>query len=50
MMTFNESGDIEDKPDKNFVTFVPQFFPGTLFSAKICINYQNVEEIPNDNN
>jgi len=37
MMTFNEIGDLETKPDKKFVTFVDNYFPGTLITAKICI-------------
>jgi hypothetical protein len=41
MITFNESGDIRDKPDKNFVTFAPHFFPGTLISARILIKFKN---------
>lgn len=41
MITFNNSDDIEDKPDKKFVTFVPHFFPGTLMSARILIDYDN---------
>jgi hypothetical protein len=41
MVTFNESGEIFDKPDKNFVTFAPHFFPGTLISARILINFDN---------
>lgn len=41
MITFNQSGDIGDKPDKNFVTFAPHFFPGTLISARILIKFNN---------
>ena len=37
MMTFNSNGDIEAKPDKKYVTFVENYFPGTIISAKICI-------------
>lgn len=43
MMTFNELGDIEDKPDKKFVTFAQNYFPGTLISAHICIKEMNSE-------
>ena len=43
MMTFNESGNIEDKPDSKYVTFAGQFFPGTLITAKISINFNNIE-------
>lgn len=38
VMTFNNSGDIHDKPDNKFVTFVDQYFPGTVISAKILLN------------
>lgn len=37
VMTFNKSGSIEDEPDKNFVTFAPNYFPGTMIIAKIKI-------------
>lgn len=46
MMTFNESGDIEEQPDNKFVTFVPQTFPGTLITAKICFDNKNVSNLP----
>lgn len=37
-MTFNKTGDIEDKPDINFVKFTDCYFPGTLISARILFN------------
>lgn len=37
-MTFNKTGKINDKPDKNYVKFVEQDFPGTIISAKILFN------------
>jgi hypothetical protein len=37
-MTFNNSGLIEDKPDPKFVKFVDNYFPGTIISAKIMFN------------
>lgn len=43
MMTFNETGSIEDKPSKKYVTFVDNYFPGTIISAKICIKEVNTE-------
>ena len=43
MMTFNESESIEDKPDEKYVTFADNFFPGTLITAKICINFNRIE-------
>lgn len=45
MMTFNRSGNIEELPDEKFVTFAENYFPGTLITAKICIDYQNTETI-----
>ena len=36
-ITFNESGEINEEPNKKFVTFAPNFFPGTLISARILI-------------
>ncbi len=37
-MTFNESGNIEDKPDAKYVKFVENYFPGTIINAKILFN------------
>ncbi len=34
-MTFNNSGTIEDKPDKNYVKAVANYSPGTVISARI---------------
>ena len=44
MITFNPSNDIHEKPDKNFVTFAPQYFPGTMISARILIKFNNTNE------
>ncbi len=41
MITFNDSGQINDKPDKKYVTFAPHYFPGTLISARILIKDNN---------
>ena len=41
MITFNNTNDIGDIPDKKYVTFVPHYFPGTLISARILIKYNN---------
>lgn len=38
VMTFNKTGNIEDKPDSNFVRYSDSYFPGTLISAKILLN------------
>ncbi len=45
MMTFNNSGNIEDKPDDKFVKCENNYFPGTLISAKIRIDYENTQNI-----
>lgn len=37
-MTFNKSGNIEDKPDSAYVKFVDNYFPGTIITAKIMFN------------
>ncbi|MGP8217208.1 MAG: hypothetical protein ACLQQ4_16680 [Bacteroidia bacterium] len=48
MMTFNHSGDLEEKPDKKFVNFAENYFPGTIISAKICLKESNTELISNE--
>lgn len=44
IMAFNDDGDIENKPDKKFVTFADTYFPGTIISARICIKDTNIEQ------
>ncbi len=41
VMTFNDSGDIEVKPDSKYVKFVENYFPGTIISARILFNEDN---------
>lgn len=48
MMTFNDEGEIENKPDQKFVTFANNYFPGTIISAKICIKDKNTEISQNE--
>lgn len=43
VMTFNKSGNIEDKPDKKYVKYTEEYFPGTLISAKILINNDDLK-------
>lgn len=43
-MTFNESGKIEDKPDSKFVKYVDNYFPGTIISAKIMFNEDDLTD------
>ena len=45
MMTFNESGNIEELPDSKYVKHEENYFPGTLLSAKIRIDFNNTENI-----
>jgi hypothetical protein len=40
-ITFNESGEINEEPNGKFVNFAPNFFPGTLISARILIKFDN---------
>jgi len=37
LITFNNSGRIEDKPDPKYVKFADSYFPGTLISIKIVL-------------
>ena len=45
MMTLNKEGDIEIKPDANYVRYEKNYFPGTLISVKIRIDFENTENI-----
>jgi len=45
MMTFNESGNIEDVPDKEYVHHSKFFFPGTIITANILLNDNDVKEL-----
>lgn len=47
VMTFNNSGNIEDKPDSRFVYRTKDYFPGTLISAKLLLNDDDVEQLKN---
>ena len=44
-MTFNSTGDIADKPDKNFVQHVPNYFPGTIISARIWLDEEKLSNV-----
>ena len=41
-MTFNDTGRIEDPPDKKYVYNSNYYFPGTIISAKIMLNEDDV--------
>ncbi|MDM1067406.1 hypothetical protein HXZ88_17645 [Myroides odoratimimus] len=45
MMTFNTSGDIEELPDDKYVKFEENYFPGTIISVKLKLDYENTEKI-----
>lgn len=45
MMTFNHSGNIEEMPDKKYVKYTDTYFPGTIISANILLNDDDVKEI-----
>ena len=47
MMTFNNSGNIEEMPDKKYVKYTDTYFPGTIISANILLNDDDVNEIIN---
>lgn len=42
-MTFNESGKIEDMPDKKYVKYVENYFPGTIISTRILFNEEDLK-------
>jgi hypothetical protein len=50
VITFNKSGNIEDAPDKKFVTFVDNYFPGTMIFAKILVQDDDVQIIKTTEN
>lgn len=43
VMTFNKSGNIEDKPDRQYVKKSEYKFPGTIISAKILITKDDIK-------
>lgn len=45
VMTFNDTGNIEDRPDQRYVRTTDNYFPGTIISAKILLNEDDVKEI-----
>lgn len=47
VMTFNESGNIEDKPDNKYVYCMNDYFPGTFVSARILLNDDDLKQIKN---
>lgn len=45
MMTFNASGDIEQLPDENYVVYEENYFPGTIISVKLKLDYENTTNL-----
>lgn len=44
VMTFNESGNIEERPSKDYVKSVGNYFPGTVISARIYFHEDDLTE------
>lgn len=47
VMTFNDSGNIEDKPDNKYVYQTNDYFPGTIISAKLLLNDDDLVQLNN---
>lgn len=45
VMTFNNNGNIEDKPDSKYVCYTPYYFPGTMYSVKLLFNNDDIKQI-----
>lgn len=45
VMSFNQSGSLEDKPDSKYVYSSRHYFPGTMICAKILLNDDDVKLI-----
>lgn len=50
MMTFNNSGSIEDMPDSRYVIYEPNYFPGTMISVKLKLDSDNTEKLQDNGN
>lgn len=44
-MPFNKNSSIENKPDKKFVNFIPHFFQGTILTARIVIDGEDIKNL-----
>ena len=44
-MTFNDTNSLDDKPDSKYVYNTKHYFPGTLISAQLLINDDDVQRI-----
>ncbi len=45
VMTFNQTGNIEDKPDIDYVKYTKYYFPGTMICANILLNDDDIKQI-----
>lgn len=43
VMTFNKSGNLEEKPDSKYVKKIGAYFPGTLIEAEILFDQDDLE-------
>ena len=50
IITFNQEGTLEEKPDSNFVSFADNFFPGTMIYGKIYIKEKDILKNENREN
>ena len=45
VMTFNKEENLDYKPDKKYVYYADDYFPGTIISAKILLNDDDIKQI-----
>ena len=45
MMTFNKTNSLEEKPNSKYVYHTKHYFPGTIISAQLLINDDDVQRI-----
>lgn len=45
IMSFNNTGNIEDMPDSESVFHVSNYFPGTMLSVKLLLNDDDIQEL-----
>lgn len=48
IISFNNSGSLEEKPDPNYVKCVDSYFPGTAIFAKLKIDDNDIKNINNE--
>ena len=44
VITFNNSGTLEERPDAKYVTFASPYFPGTLLYADVYLTAENLKQ------